>query len=62
MKQTVGTALQTVPPRSVVIGDHFARAQTLGSPLGPRLRLGDLWQVDVDFLVRDAVEQMPDQV
>ena len=43
-------------------GDRLARAQTLGSTLGPRLRLGDLRQVYVDLLVGDAVEQMPDQV
>ena len=47
---------------SVVAGNRLARAQTLGSILGPRLRLGDLRQVYVDLLVGDAVEQMPDQV
>src|SRR6266516_1624045 len=52
----------TVLPSSVVTGDRLARAQTLGSTLGPRLRLGDLRQVYVDLLVRDAVEQMPDEI
>jgi hypothetical protein len=49
-------------PYSVVTGNRMARAQTLSSTLGPRLRLGDLRQVRAHFLVGDAVEQMPDQV
>jgi hypothetical protein len=52
----------TILPSSVVTGDRLARAQTHGSTLGPRLRLGDLRQVYVDLLVGDAVEQMPDEV
>ena len=47
---------------SVVTGDRLARTQTFGSTLGLRLRLGDLRKVYVDFLIGDAVEQMPDQV
>jgi hypothetical protein len=37
-------------------------AQTLGSILGSRLRLGDLGQVYIDPLVWDAVEQMTDEI
>jgi hypothetical protein len=48
--------------KSVVTGDRMARTQTLGSTLGPRLRLGNLRQVHAHFLVGDAVEQMSDQI
>ena len=47
---------------SVLAGNQQARTQTLGSILGPPLRLGYLRQFYVDLLIRDAVEQMPDQV
>jgi hypothetical protein len=47
---------------SVVAGNHLARAQALRSILGPPLHLGDLGKFYVDLLIRDAVEQMPDQV
>jgi hypothetical protein len=47
---------------SVVTRDRLACTQTFGSTLGLRLRLGDLRKVYVDFLIGDAVEQMPDQV
>ena len=47
---------------SVVTGYRLARAQTFGSILRPRLRLGDLRQVYVHLLIGDAIEQMPDQV
>jgi hypothetical protein len=53
---------RTVLSSSVVTGDRLARTQTLGSTLGPRLRLGDFWQVHDHLLVGNAVEQMPDQV
>src|SRR4029078_10907857 len=48
---------------SVVAGNRLAgAAQTLGSILGPRLRLGDLGQIYIDLLVWDAVEQMTDEI
>jgi hypothetical protein len=45
-----------------VTGDRLARAETLKSIFGPRLRLGDVRQVYVHLFIGDAVEQMPDQV
>ena len=50
------------PRHSVLDGNQQAGIQTLGSILGPPLRLGYPGKFYIDLLVRDAVEQMPDQV
>src|SRR5205807_9033113 len=47
---------------SVTTGDRLARAEALAGTFGPRLRFGDLRQFDVDLLVGNAVEQVPDQI
>ena len=50
------------PETSVVAGNRLAGVQTLGTILGPPLRLGNLRQLYVDLLIWDTFEQMPDQV
>ena len=50
------------PRHSVLAGNRQASRQTLGRILGSPLRLRYPGKLYVDLLVRDAVEQMPDQV
>jgi hypothetical protein len=50
------------PWHSVLGGNQQASSQTLSSILGSPLCLGYFGKFYVDLLIRDAVEQMPDQV